>query len=81
MKPKEYIGSPHQKTASRQWRRIVLPPERHQEIWAAQKPLDFPGFVYGVSRERGEETMPAMEEITRRRSEALGRHRSDQAVR
>jgi carbonic anhydrase/acetyltransferase-like protein (isoleucine patch superfamily) len=59
---------------------VILPPERHEEIWAAQKPLDFPGFVYGVSRKPGEDTMPAMTEITRRRSEALGRHRRDKQV-
>jgi carbonic anhydrase/acetyltransferase-like protein (isoleucine patch superfamily) len=28
----------------------VLPPERHDEIWAIQRPLDFPGTVYGLSR-------------------------------
>ena len=28
----------------------VLPPERHDEIWAIQEPLDFPGTVYGLSR-------------------------------
>jgi carbonic anhydrase/acetyltransferase-like protein (isoleucine patch superfamily) len=29
----------------------VLPPERHDEIWAIQKQLDFPGTVYGLPRE------------------------------
>jgi carbonic anhydrase/acetyltransferase-like protein (isoleucine patch superfamily) len=28
----------------------VLPPERHDEIWAIQEPLDFPGTVYGLPR-------------------------------
>jgi len=60
---------------------VILPPEKHSEIWAVQKPLDFPGFVYGFSRESGEENMPAMEKITRRRSEELGRHRSDRIIR
>jgi carbonic anhydrase/acetyltransferase-like protein (isoleucine patch superfamily) len=59
---------------------VILPPGKHDEIWAVQKPLDFPGFVYGVSRKAGEETMPAMKEITRRRSDALGRHQSDAPV-
>lgn len=28
----------------------ILSPDRHDEIWALQKPLDFPGSVYGVDR-------------------------------
>jgi gamma-carbonic anhydrase len=28
----------------------ILPPDRHEEIWAVQRELDFPGTVYGVSR-------------------------------
>ena len=26
----------------------ILPPDRHQEIWAIQEALDFPGTVYGL---------------------------------
>jgi hypothetical protein len=59
---------------------VILPPEKHQEIWAAQMPLDFPGFVYGVSRFTREESKPAMKKITRRRSDDLGRHRNDRMV-
>jgi carbonic anhydrase/acetyltransferase-like protein (isoleucine patch superfamily) len=29
----------------------ILPPDRHEEIWAIQQRLDFPGTVYGVSRD------------------------------
>jgi carbonic anhydrase/acetyltransferase-like protein (isoleucine patch superfamily) len=29
----------------------ILPPDQHDAIWALQRPLDFPGFVYGVDRE------------------------------
>jgi hypothetical protein len=48
-------------------------------IWATQKPLDFPRFVYGVERAvEGESSMPA---ITRRRSASLGRHAADQVLR
>jgi carbonic anhydrase/acetyltransferase-like protein (isoleucine patch superfamily) len=37
----------------------ILPPDRHDEIWAVQKPLDFPGYVFGVDRPRdGESIMP-----------------------
>lgn len=43
-----------------------LPTDRHDEIWALQKPLDFPGFVYGVDR-----TQPdVMINITRMMAEA-----------
>jgi hypothetical protein len=47
----------------------ILPPDRHDEIWAAQEPLDFPGTVFGVDR-----TAPhAMVELTERYSRAIGR--------
>jgi carbonic anhydrase/acetyltransferase-like protein (isoleucine patch superfamily) len=59
---------------------VILPPEKHDEIWAIQKRLDFPGFVYDVTREDNEQGMPRMTEITRRRSEALGRHSHDRVV-
>ncbi len=59
---------------------VILPPEKHAEIWEIQRPLDFPGFVYGVSRRDQEQGMPQMTEITRRRSKALGRHSHDTAV-
>jgi carbonic anhydrase/acetyltransferase-like protein (isoleucine patch superfamily) len=53
----------------------ILPPHEHERIWAVQKPLDFPRFVYGV--ERAPEGESNMEEITRRRSEALASHMDD----
>jgi hypothetical protein len=59
---------------------VLLPPEKHEEIWTVQKPLDFPGFVYGFSRESGEDTIAAMKKITQRRSEELGRHRDDRVI-
>ncbi|MEW5814153.1 MAG: gamma carbonic anhydrase family protein [Spirochaetota bacterium] len=53
----------------------ILPPDQHDAIWAIQKPLNFPKFVYGVERApEGESNMP---EITKRRSEALGTHKDD----
>lgn len=51
----------------------VLPPSAHERIWEIQKPLNFPLTVYGF--ERSEATM---EKITRRLSEALGSHVSDE---
>jgi carbonic anhydrase/acetyltransferase-like protein (isoleucine patch superfamily) len=57
------VGSPAQ----------ILPPSEHERIWEIQKPLNFPLAVYGI--ERSEATM---EKITRRLSEALGSHASDE---
>jgi carbonic anhydrase/acetyltransferase-like protein (isoleucine patch superfamily) len=59
---------------------VILPPEKHAEIWAAQMPLDFPGFVYGVHRGSDEENMPQMDKITQYRSDELGRHCNDIAL-
>jgi len=53
----------------------ILPPNEHDAIWAIQKPLDFPKFVYDV--ERAPEGATNMPEITARRSRALAEHRSD----
>ena len=52
----------------------VLAPERHEEIWAIQRRLDFPGTVLGI--ERG---APAAQ-ATRRYAELFGRHRDDVVV-
>ena len=57
----------------------ILPPDQHEEIWAVQKPLNFPKYVYGV--DRPVEGASNMEEITRRRSELLGKHRADRILR
>ena len=55
----------------------ILPPERHEEIWAVQKPLDFPKFVFGVERPPpGESIMP---QVMPRYARALARHRDDTA--
>jgi gamma-carbonic anhydrase len=43
----------------------LFSPDRHDELWAAQEPLDFPGTVYGVPRGT------PMREIMRRQSEAF----------
>jgi carbonic anhydrase/acetyltransferase-like protein (isoleucine patch superfamily) len=51
----------------------VFPPSEHDRIWEIQKSLNFPFTVYGL--ERSEATM---EKITRRLSEALGSHVSDE---
>lgn len=56
----------------------ILPPDRHQDIWAIQEPLNFPKTAYGVYRAPpGETNMP---EITRRVAEGLQRHRQDRLL-
>jgi carbonic anhydrase/acetyltransferase-like protein (isoleucine patch superfamily) len=52
---------------------IMLPPDRHDEIWAVLKPLGFPDWVYGFDRE----TPDLMRHVTRRLSETLGAHAAD----
>jgi carbonic anhydrase/acetyltransferase-like protein (isoleucine patch superfamily) len=51
----------------------ILPPDRHDEIWAVQKPLNFPDWVYGVSRE----TPDLMRVVTERLSRELRAHADD----
>jgi gamma-carbonic anhydrase len=52
----------------------VLSPDRHDEIWAEQRDLDFPGTVLGI--ERG---APAAE-ATARYAQLFGRHRDDRVI-
>ncbi len=42
----------------------LFSPDRHEDLWAVQERLDFPGTVYGVPRET------SMREIMRRQSES-----------
>ncbi|MFH8574485.1 gamma carbonic anhydrase family protein [Streptomyces zaomyceticus] len=56
----------------------ILPPDDHEGIWAVQKPLDFPGYVFGLDRPAdGEILMPG---IADRFGRSLGRHRDDEQV-
>ncbi len=56
----------------------ILPPEKHNEIWAIQKPLNFPKFVYGIDRKpEGQTIMP---EITEMMVKALKSHNEDEIV-
>ncbi|WP_258058707.1 gamma carbonic anhydrase family protein [Arthrobacter sp. B1805] len=52
----------------------ILPPERHDEIWAIQRELDFGGTVYGVGRD------VSLREIMRRQSEYYGVHAADTVI-
>lgn len=48
-------------------------PDRHDEIWDAQKELDFPGYVFGLDRE----TPDLMVQLTERYGRSLARHADD----
>jgi gamma-carbonic anhydrase len=52
----------------------ILPPDRHDEIWAVQRDLDFPGTVYGLPRDA-----PAMERMARQCA-WYGAHRDDREI-
>ncbi|MGH3500408.1 MAG: gamma carbonic anhydrase family protein [Nocardioidaceae bacterium] len=49
----------------------LFPPARHDDIWAVQQDLDFPGTVYGVTREASEADVMAQQ------AEWYGHHRED----
>lgn len=48
-------------------------PDRHEEIWAAQKELDFLGYVFGIDRS----TPDLMVQLTERYGRSLARHADD----
>jgi carbonic anhydrase/acetyltransferase-like protein (isoleucine patch superfamily) len=48
-------------------------PDRHDDIWEAQKELDFPGYVFGLDRE----TPDLMVQLTERYGRSLARHADD----
>jgi len=58
------VGSPAQ----------ILPPDRHDDIWAIQRELDFPGTVYGLDRSAG------ARERMERQSAWFGAHRGDRPL-
>jgi gamma-carbonic anhydrase len=53
----------------------VFPPDRHEELWAIQRELDFPGTVYGEPR--GDDMMAR---VMPRQSAWLGAHRDDRVL-
>jgi carbonic anhydrase/acetyltransferase-like protein (isoleucine patch superfamily) len=56
----------------------ILPPDRHDAIWAIQEKLDFPKAVFGLDRPPpGSSLMP---ELTRRYAAFLRAHRNDSEV-
>src|SRR3954453_6879831 len=52
----------------------ILPPDQHDEIWAVQEGLDFPGTVYGPSRDA-----PARERMERQAA-WFGAHSDDRVL-
>jgi hypothetical protein len=57
----------------------ILPPDRHDAIWAIQEKLDFPKAVFGLERPPpGGSLMP---ELTRRYAAFLRAQRDDSEVR
>jgi carbonic anhydrase/acetyltransferase-like protein (isoleucine patch superfamily) len=56
----------------------ILAPDRHDEIWARQEPLDFPGEVFGLARPASGDTI--MPELTRRYSAFLAAHDADEIL-
>lgn len=56
----------------------IFPPNEHKKIWQVQKPLDFPGFVYGVKRASKEQTN--MIEITGKYSKIFKKHKGDEIL-
>jgi carbonic anhydrase/acetyltransferase-like protein (isoleucine patch superfamily) len=52
----------------------AFPPDRHDDVWAIQRGLDFPGTVFGVPRET------SMREAMARYSELFGAHRDDRVI-
>jgi carbonic anhydrase/acetyltransferase-like protein (isoleucine patch superfamily) len=55
---------------------LVLPADRHDEIWAAQQELDFPGYVFGLDRD----TPDLLVQLTERYGRSLSRHAEDRRV-
>ena len=53
----------------------ILSPDRHDDIWEIQEPLNFPLTVYGIDRPGA-----TMEKITRRLAEKLGSHIDDKII-
>ena len=56
----------------------ILSPHDHETIWAVQKELDFPGYVFGVQRPPAGGTI--MPDVMPRYTRALRRHLRDVAV-
>lgn len=56
----------------------IFPPDKHDEIWEVQEPLNFPKFVYGF--ERIPELENQMPSITVQYCKQLGTHKEDKIL-
>lgn len=52
----------------------ILSPDRHGEIWAIQRGLNFMGTVYGVNRDE------SMREVMSRQSDYYGAHLTNRVI-
>jgi hypothetical protein len=52
----------------------LFPPDQHEDLWALQRELDFPGTVYGVARGT------PMRDILARQVEFYGTHCDDELL-
>ena len=52
----------------------LFSPDRHDELWAVQEPLDFPGTVYGLTRDA------TAHDRMSRQSAWLGAHQDDHVI-
>ena len=55
---------------------VIVPADRHEEIWARQQELDFPGYVFGLDRD----TPDLMVQLTERYGRSLARHADDERL-
>ena len=53
----------------------LFAPDAHEEIWKVQEAMDFPGTVFGLTREQA-----SMDRMCARYSETFGRHREDRLL-
>jgi carbonic anhydrase/acetyltransferase-like protein (isoleucine patch superfamily) len=53
----------------------LFPPGAHEELWKVQEAMDFPGTVFGLSREEA-----SMERVCSLYSETFERHRGDRLL-
>ena len=56
----------------------ILPPDRHEEIWKIQEPLDFPREIFGVERTADAKAM--RQEVMRRYTRGLSAHNDDRIL-
>lgn len=62
---------------------LIAPPEQHEDIWAVQRELDFPCYVWGLPRpDPAAQGVPGsqMTEITRRFGRLLAQHADDRPI-